>query len=421
MRNSFTAAVAILMLSAAIASGQGQQRPYQVAIFLYEGVELLDFAGPGEVFSATSGFSVYTVSVDGKPIKSQGFVDVDVAYSIADAPAPDIIVVPGGMSGPSSQDEQVLNWIRNRSGAGSITMSVCTGAAILANTGLLDGKNITTFHDAINWLQARHPGITVLRNTRFVDSGNLITTAGVSAGIDGALHIVARLKGLDVARSTAEYMEYDKWHPEEGRIDYENEFVKQLRSDLVGAEKQAQTLAADNKRPQVFEGELRNVAFDYEQDGELAEAAHVLEITSGLFPGNVKTYDVLSGLYHKMGKEAPPTQNEFIGLIEQGKMSDALKIYEQTRQRNPGWVIFGETEMNSLGYRVLGKEDYATAIKIFKLNVDAYPSSGNVYDSLGEAFMKAGNKKDAITYYKRSLEIDPGNDNARKMLQQLGV
>ncbi len=198
------------------------EAPEKVAIFLYPGVEILDFAGPSEVFAA-SGFETFTMSVDGKDILSQGFITVKPQYSLETAPIPDIVVFPGGGAGPSSRDPRVLDWIKKQHERGSILMSVCTGAQILAKADLLNGKNVTTWHGFIKELQAMLPTSVVLSNTRYVDNGNIITTAGVSAGIDGALYLVSRLNGMEAARKTAYYMEYDKWDPTAGRVDVKSD------------------------------------------------------------------------------------------------------------------------------------------------------------------------------------------------------
>ena len=193
------------------------QQQLTVAIFIHNGVELLDFAGPGEVF-ASSGFTVFTVAATDEAITSQGFVKITPQYNIRNCPKPDIIVLPGGATDIPMKDNEVIEWVRRSVPQTTITMSVCTGAGLLSKAGLLDGKTVTTFHNYIDELQRVTPKATVVRNTRFVDNGSIVTTAGVSAGIDGALHVVSKLKGKDVAKRTAEYMEYDKWKPEEGLI-----------------------------------------------------------------------------------------------------------------------------------------------------------------------------------------------------------
>jgi putative intracellular protease/amidase len=195
-----------------------QPKKRNVAIFIHDGVEILDFAGPSEVFASTEGFNVYTVSLTKKSITSQGFITVTPNYTLKNCPQPDIVVLPGGQTGPFLTNEPLINWITASAKNAEIMLSVCTGAGLLGKAGLLNGKQATTFHDYIDALQEANPQAKVLRETRFVDNGQIITTAGVSAGIDGALHVVAKLKGIEVARQTARYMEYDKWKPNEGLI-----------------------------------------------------------------------------------------------------------------------------------------------------------------------------------------------------------
>lgn len=197
---------------------QTKAKKRNVAIFIHNGVEVLDFSGPSEVFASTEGFNVYTVSLSKEPITSQGFIKIIPNYTLEDCPTPDIVVLPGGQTGPFIENKTLISWIKSSAEHAEIMLSVCTGAGLLAKAGLLDGKQATTFHSYIDPLQKATPNAKILRNTRFVDNGQVITTAGVSAGIDGALHVVARLKGLEVARQTAFYMEYDKWKPSEGLV-----------------------------------------------------------------------------------------------------------------------------------------------------------------------------------------------------------
>lgn len=418
----FPKCILILILCALSLSVKAQQKErYNVAIFLYQGVELLDFAGPGEVFSA-AGFKVYTVSVDGKEILSQGFLTVKPAYAIENAPAPDVIVFPGGHSTPSSKDPKVLDWLKARVASGTTAMSVCTGAEILGSAGLLKGFNVTTFHGFIPGLQAMLPDSKVLKDTRFVDNGNIITTAGVSAGIDGALHLVSRIKGLDVAKSTAFYMEYDKWKPEEGRVDYKNEYLERLKASPASLDKENKSPKGSlTSTPVPYEGELKNLAVELRNKGSYQEAAQVLETAIKWYPNSAGSYQELSLVYAKLGKPAPMDEASFVKLIEAGKIDDAIAVYEKAQKAYPGWIIFGEGQLNDLGYKFLQQEDYANAVKIFQLNAKAYPKSANVFDSLGEGLMRAGNKEAAISNYKKSLEMDPGNTNAKEMLTKLGV
>ncbi|MDB4292399.1 DJ-1/PfpI family protein [Maribacter sp.] len=188
----------------------------KIAFYLQDGVEILDFAGPMEVF-AYAGFEVFTVSKNKQPILTQGILKIIPDYGIADAPSADILAFFGGNASEAHNDPEVIKWVTSQQNI-EYYFSVCTGAFILAESGLLKGKSATTFHNALDGLQHNYPEIKVLENVRFVDNGSIITTAGISAGIDGALHLVAKLNGFNAARNVAYYMEYDKWMPGEGRL-----------------------------------------------------------------------------------------------------------------------------------------------------------------------------------------------------------
>ncbi|RIK69316.1 MAG: hypothetical protein DCC65_00815 [Planctomycetota bacterium] len=193
-----------------------------VAILLWDGVELLDFAGPAEVFAAArvAGqpvFNVFTVGVDQNPIVSQGFLRVTPNFTISDCPAPDVLVIPGGDSGVVTRNSELMDWIEKASNNTEMMLSVCTGAFVLAKAGLLDEIEATTWHGAVDALRREAPRTKVWDARRYVDSGDIITSAGVSAGIDGALHALARLTGPDVAAKTARYMEYEYWPDVSGK------------------------------------------------------------------------------------------------------------------------------------------------------------------------------------------------------------
>jgi len=186
-----------------------------VAVMVFEGVELLDFAGPGEVFAAADhgrAFEVITVGPSKEPVTSQGFVRIAPAYGIADAPRPDVLVIPGGNVRSLISSPETMAWIGRVAKEAEVVMSVCNGAFVLAHAGLLDGLEATTHHAALASLREEVPTATVHADRRFVDNGRIITSAGVSAGIDAALHVVDRLGGTAQARQTASYMEY-RWRP----------------------------------------------------------------------------------------------------------------------------------------------------------------------------------------------------------------
>lgn len=151
------------------------------------------------------------------PITSQGVLKILPDYTLDNAPAADILAFFSGNAGNAVNDPDVISWINRQSNVMHY-FSVCTGAFILGKAGILNGQTVTTFHESIENLRQAVPQAKVLSNVRFVDNGKVITTAGISAGIDGALHLVAKLRGDETARRVAAYMEYGKWVPSAGLI-----------------------------------------------------------------------------------------------------------------------------------------------------------------------------------------------------------
>ncbi|SDG20696.1 DJ-1/PfpI family protein [Chitinophaga filiformis] len=194
-----------------------QQQSYTICFYLYNGTEVLDFAGPLEVFSY-AGFKIFTVGKTKAPVTVQGILKVNPDYSIQDAPPADIFAIFGGDDDVAAGDPEVINWIKSRDSSTKAYFSVCTGAFVLGAAGLLDNLTVTTFHNSIQSLQKAVPSAKVLANVRYVDNGRIITTAGISAGIDGALHLVAKLRGEAEALRIARHMEYDKYVPAQGLV-----------------------------------------------------------------------------------------------------------------------------------------------------------------------------------------------------------
>jgi putative intracellular protease/amidase/YHS domain-containing protein len=187
------------------------REPMKVAILLFDGVELLDFAGPGEVFAAAlhgRAFDVFTVAATTEPIVSQGFVRVVPEHTLADSPRPDVLVVPGGSIRGLIQDKETMKWIEATAGKAQAVLSVCNGALVLASTPLLDGLEATTHQSSLAMLEDWAPNTKVRPDLRFVDNGRILTAAGVSAGIDASLHLVGRLVNERTAAATALYLEY---------------------------------------------------------------------------------------------------------------------------------------------------------------------------------------------------------------------
>lgn len=188
----------------------------RVAILMFDGVQIIDFAAPYEVFGQ-AGFEVYTVSKDGKAVTTAMNLGVNVDHDFDTAPQADIVLVPGGHVHAVMEDEATLAWIRARTESAEQVLSICTGSYILANTGLLDGKQATTFHKAFDGMAEQFPEVTIVRDQRWVDTGKLVTSAGLASGIDAALHVVAEVLGEMRARSVALHLEYD-WSPDRGFV-----------------------------------------------------------------------------------------------------------------------------------------------------------------------------------------------------------
>ena len=194
----------------------------QVAFVISEGFNMIDFAGPWEVFQDTHTPSkdggmhmpdVYTVSTSGKPVQSTGGMLVTPKHSLESAPPPDIVVI----GAQSDNSPELLAWLKAQRARGATVMSVCTGARKLALSGLLDGKRATTHHEFLAPFKKQFQDVDWIEGQRFVraDEG-LYTAGGLTSGIDLALHVVAQRFGTEVAQATADYMEYrsDGWkHP----------------------------------------------------------------------------------------------------------------------------------------------------------------------------------------------------------------
>jgi transcriptional regulator GlxA family with amidase domain len=198
-----------------------------VAFLLSDGAVLIDFAGPWEVFQDANvpgrmqpAFIPYTVAETAQPITASDGMKIVPQYDLKSAPPPKLVVVPA-QSPPSPA---TITWLKTVADSADVMMSVCTGAFVLAKAGLLDGHRATTHHSSLVRLAMEYPGVTVRRGARFVDDGRIATSAGLSAGIDLALHIVARYFGDDSAHQTAYDMEYQSqsWRDENSNVAYKN-------------------------------------------------------------------------------------------------------------------------------------------------------------------------------------------------------
>ncbi len=199
---------------------------WNTAILVFDGVEVLDFAGPFEVFSRTrlepgvesrrtdsnAPFRVFTVAPEQREVVATGGLRVSAHFTYADAPPVDLLVVPGGFGTRQLVEHAgTLDYLRRVAADAKRVTSVCTGAALLARAGLLRGKRATTHWASFDWLASIEPTLTLVRGVRYVDDG-IVTSAGVSAGIDMAFAVVEQRCGRAVAEETARYIEYH-WQP----------------------------------------------------------------------------------------------------------------------------------------------------------------------------------------------------------------
>lgn len=188
----------------------------QVNLLLFPEVEVLDFAGPFEVFSVASElhghalFEVTTVAAAPGPLAAVNGLKVLPDTTIDEALQADILIVPGGVgSRRARQDPALLDWLRRQGAGAAHVLSVCTGARLLAAAGLLAGQRYATHHEAADEIEAENPDATLVRGARYTDNGHVLTAAGVSSGIDLSLYLVGKLHGTAVVERTAAYIEYD--------------------------------------------------------------------------------------------------------------------------------------------------------------------------------------------------------------------
>lgn len=195
-------------------------RTRHIGILLFDGVEELDAVGPWEVLAnwtlthPQDGWTVSFVSRDGRSVRAAKGLDLGAHHSFADVPAMQVLLHPGGPGARTlMRDADHLAWVRAQRAAVPLMTSVCSGALVYAAAGLLAGRPATTHWESLELLADLDPSIAVDTAARFVDDGDVITSAGVSAGIDMALHLVARLAGVDRARAVRRDVQYDPEPP----------------------------------------------------------------------------------------------------------------------------------------------------------------------------------------------------------------
>lgn len=189
----------------------------QIGIYVFDNVEVLDFAGPYEVFTCAARmaggpeprFSVFTLGQKRAPVRARAGLKIDPDYTLDDHPALDCLIVPGGVVTAEMEKTTVIDWLARQIPQTTITASVCTGVFLLAKTGLFDHRSVTTHWEDIADLKVMFPTLDVKSDVRWVDQGALVSSAGISAGIDMSLHLIERLAGRTLAERTARQLEFD--------------------------------------------------------------------------------------------------------------------------------------------------------------------------------------------------------------------
>lgn len=195
-----------------------------IGIFLFPEIEVLDFAGPFEVFTTASRvaarqsagsepiFRVFSVAAAGEPVRARAGLRIVPDFTFADDPHIDLLVIPGGVVTGEMEKSEVCRWIRTTAAASAMVASVCTGVFLLATAGVVSSHRVTTHWEDIAELAALFPSLHVIEGARWVDEGTIVTSGGISAGIDMSLHLVERLHSRELALQTARQMEFD-WNP----------------------------------------------------------------------------------------------------------------------------------------------------------------------------------------------------------------
>ena len=217
----------------------------RVGIFIFNNIQILDFTGPYDVFAFKSNdFELFTIGENMKPIETSYGLSVNPKYTFENCPQPDVLIIPGGGVRKEFEKENVIEWIARTAEKSQYVMSVCTGSFLIAKAGLLQGKSATTYNSAISNLRSLFPDINVVSDQRYVDNGKVLTSAGISSGIDASFHLIAKMKGLGFAQEVALGLEYD-WNP---------------NSDYVRAALADRKLPQVGKLPEDFKWEVLRTA-----------------------------------------------------------------------------------------------------------------------------------------------------------------
>jgi len=301
-----------------VPAGDSENGAPQVAILVFNSAELIDFAGPWEVFGA-AGFPVHTVAEKPEPIAAVYGQKMIPDYTFDNAPKADILLVPGGGVFQHLKNEKLIGWIQDKSRQVSHVMSVCTGAFLLQKAGLLVGQTVTATFGMIEDLAT--PETKVVYDRRFVDNGKILTTAGLSSGIDGALHLVSRILGRGNAQRVALGVEY-RWDPD-GKWARASLADKYLPAKLKGAEAKIVSYEGDTDR--------------WETKFLLSQPASSAEIVA-LLRERIAAHDAPGGMYKRV------SHMRGVPIFEEARANDSEIRWKFTDDQGRGWSGLGLVE-----------------------------------------------------------------------------
>jgi putative intracellular protease/amidase len=307
--------------TAARESAQPKPRagPRNLAILIFDGVQIIDYTGPYETFGHVHdkggpAFNIYTVSEKTAPVTTAMGMSVNPKYGFDNAPRSDVLLIPGGDVEGQLNNPTTIKWVQEKARDAEVVLSVCNGAFILAKAGLLDGLEATTTSNLIPYLKKEAPKTRVVDDRRFVDNGKIITAAGLSSGIDGSLHVIERLFGRGTAQMAALGMEYD-WDPE-------SKFVRAALADKYLRFNYEVKVREGGWRPLSREGNTDQWENRWLVSTDIS-AAEILESVNNAIAGN-KTYGA-------------PSFTKWVRLNNVSTRSETQSLWQFTDEKGGVW------------------------------------------------------------------------------------
>jgi transcriptional regulator GlxA family with amidase domain len=386
----------IVLFSSTITKAQISE-PKNILFFVYDGIEILDFTGPMEVLAA-AGFRIYTVG-DKDTIVSRGILKIIPDYNFTktkDYPKPDIVAVFGGSAHMQWQNKTYQEFLKEITNQSEINFSVCDGAFWFGGIGLLDDKSSTTYHWLVSELQKQFPRTKTFEKVKYVDNGNLITSAGVSAGIDAAFYLVSKLKGNAFTQQIAERIEYDHWKPGMGKI---------VESNVINNAKNMGFLSIQNEVQELYKGELLNLAEWFLAKGKTNDANACINHVMNNYTSNEMDYSLAAKILQaKKVKDAPLTKVQFTELVMQGDIKRAEEVFRKTKVTYPNWQYVNRDDLLYIGYYSFqNTNQWDKAIEIYKLNHKIFPEYFHCLAYIAEIYALKNDYSTAISYFEQAM------------------